>query len=156
MCTLPPLALFPGFLSPSAIRKGGWGRDPVSLLSAGYLVLLKARKSGFVQRCAWRDCSAHTSAPNSMTPVSMTGTSLSSTCTSRMGLSIWERLAGSRLQGTHRWITCKGDRWQLGLRGRSITRRKRKDGHEVSKQTEIAQSKIPRPKLTKLSLTLGQ
>lgn len=36
------------------------------------------------------------------------GTSLSSTCTSRMVLSIWERLAGSRLQGTHRWITCRG------------------------------------------------
>lgn len=49
-----------------------------------------------------------------MTPVSITGTSLSSTCTSRMVLSICERLAGSRLQGTHRWITCRGQqKWQL-------------------------------------------
>lgn len=46
MYTLPLLALFPGFLSPSAIRNGGGGRAPVSFffLYAGSRVLLKARE----------------------------------------------------------------------------------------------------------------
>lgn len=43
MYALPLLALFPGFLSPSAIRNGGGGRAPISCLSAGSFVLLKAR-----------------------------------------------------------------------------------------------------------------
>lgn len=117
MYSLPLLARFPGFLSPSAIRNTGGGRAPTSCLSAGSCIELKAREIWLrlhtsvckcvCVRCA-RACLSQTSAPNSMTPVSIMGTSLSSTCTSRMVLSIWERLAGSRLQGTHRWITCRG------------------------------------------------
>lgn len=117
MYSLPLLARFPGFLSPSAIRNTGGGRAPTSCLSAGSCIELKAREIWLrlhtsvckcvCVRCA-HACLSQTSAPNSMTPVSIMGTSLSSTCTSRMVLSIWERLAGSRLQGTHRWITCRG------------------------------------------------
>lgn len=47
----------------------------------------------------------YTSAPSSRTPVSTTATYLSSIWTSRMVLSIWDRLLGSLLQGTQRWIT---------------------------------------------------
>lgn len=55
---------------------------------------------------------SHTSAPSSITPVSIMGTSLSSTWTSRMVLSMWDRLTGSRLQGTQRWTTY-GERVRL-------------------------------------------
>lgn len=55
--------------------------------------------------CSWTNACPQTSAPSSITPVSIMGTSLSSTWTSRMVLSMWDRLTGSRLQGTQRWTT---------------------------------------------------
>lgn len=48
---------------------------------------------------------AHTSAPSSNTPVSITVTYLSSIWTRSTALSMWDRVPGSLLQGTHRWIT---------------------------------------------------
>lgn len=78
-------------------------------------LLRPAESQGGLASCDACACLSQTSAPNSMTPVSIMGTSLSSTCTSRMVLSIWERLAGSRLQGTHRWITCRGQQEEAAL-----------------------------------------
>lgn len=97
-------ALFPGFLSPF-IDKGQREEESSHFL---FVCRLQCPAEGQGLLASWCvsvcvcACLSQTSAPNSMTPVSIMGTILSSTCTSRMVLSIWERLPGSRLQGTHR------------------------------------------------------
>lgn len=106
-CTFPWL--------PFPLSNKEWGRGgglPFPVCLQAFTSCWKLGTSG--SKCDVCACLSQTSAPNSMTPVSIMGTSLSSTCTSRMVLSIWERLAGSRLQGTHRWITYRGrERRQL-------------------------------------------
>lgn len=128
LCLHFSLASFP----PSLIKNRGGGRAPTSCMSSGFYVrdiwLLGLHTSAHV-----RASLSQTSAPNSMTPVSIMGTILSSTWTSRMVLSIWERLLRSRLQGTHRWITC---RWRQ--RGKCVT------GRVMRPKFRISQSQMHR------------